>query len=309
MLSFTRDKPGISLQPYIDNICQSSGIGLELVTTSFLPQGSGMGSSSILAGCMLVSLSKCLGLSFDDEDDDDYSDGLTRAVLLLEQLLSTGGGWQDQVGGLHGGLKLGLSERNRVPIRVEVKQINIQDEIIAELNERMVLIYTGQPRLARNILRNVLRRWVSRRQEIMNTINNLVEEANEVAKALNNGDIDSIGPLLRQYWSNKKTMAGPESGVEPLIVGEIIDILHERDVIIGATLCGAGGGGFLFVLTKGGMSKNDVKECINQNTQKFKSCVGSISFYDCKVCLDGVNISTTATDDIFEVPQSPPKNP
>lgn len=76
-----------SIQPFLDKLCNKSGFGLELISVSLLPKGSGMGSSSILAGCILASLGRCLGLNFDYCQDEK---GLIKGVLLLEQLLTTG---------------------------------------------------------------------------------------------------------------------------------------------------------------------------------------------------------------------------
>lgn len=72
-------------------------------------------------------------------------------MLYLEQLLTTGGGWQDQVGGLMGGIKIGLSEA-KLPIAVEAVDLKVSDEVIRMVNERLLLIYTGKTRLARNLL-------------------------------------------------------------------------------------------------------------------------------------------------------------
>lgn len=69
----------------------------------------------------------------------------------MEQLLTTGGGWQDQIGGLTGGFKLGVSGAS-LPLFVEAKDLNISEEVIKAFNERLVLIYTGKTRLARNLL-------------------------------------------------------------------------------------------------------------------------------------------------------------
>ena len=169
-------------------------MGLEIASTSLLPVGSGMGTSSILGGCVLASVAGCVGLELrpttttalaapvrgdddrddeTDEDEDDDADGrLVGAVLSLEQLLTTGGGWQDQVGGLiGGGLKIGRS--GAVPgRRPTVERVTVSPSILSVLNGdddmggggggRIVLAYTGRPRLARGVLRNVLRRWSRR---------------------------------------------------------------------------------------------------------------------------------------------------
>ena len=72
-------------------------------------------------------------------------------VLYLEQLLTTGGGWQDQIGGLKGGIYLGLSEA-KLPLYVEPMDLKISQQRIQDFNSRLMLIYTGKTRLARNLL-------------------------------------------------------------------------------------------------------------------------------------------------------------
>jgi fucokinase len=72
-------------------------------------------------------------------------------VLYLEQLLTTGGGWQDQIGGLKGNVHLGLSEA-KLPLYVEAIDLKVKPQLVAEFNDRLLLIYTGKTRLARNLL-------------------------------------------------------------------------------------------------------------------------------------------------------------
>ena len=76
-----------------------SGQGLRLTTQTRIPRGSGLGTSSIIAGAVLASLDNLFGIKSPPEELFDQ-------VLCLEQMLTTGGGWQDQVGGLTGGVKL-----------------------------------------------------------------------------------------------------------------------------------------------------------------------------------------------------------
>ena len=72
-------------------------------------------------------------------------------VLHLEQLLTTGGGWQDQVGGLIPGIKVGHSKAE-LPLQIDVKFINVSPETVQAFSDRLVLVYTGKTRLARNLL-------------------------------------------------------------------------------------------------------------------------------------------------------------
>ena len=78
------------------------GGGIEVRMKSTLPQGSGLGTSSVLSGALLAAICTAVGYEYD-------TDSIVHSVLILEQLLTTGGGWQDQVGGLLPGFKYSVS--------------------------------------------------------------------------------------------------------------------------------------------------------------------------------------------------------
>ena len=77
-------------------------------------------------------------------------------VLCMEQIMSTGGGWQDQVGGLAPGIKM-VSSEPAIRQRITCVPCKISEKTRKELDERFCLIYSGQRRLARNLLRGC--RW------------------------------------------------------------------------------------------------------------------------------------------------------
>ncbi|XP_066493158.1 L-fucose kinase isoform X2 [Tiliqua scincoides] len=211
--------------------------GLELYAWSRLPHGSGMGTSSILAGAVIASLYKLSGHSASTES-------LIHAVLHLEQVLTTGGGWQDQVGGLVPGIKIGRSKA-QLPLKVEVEPVTVPEGFIGTLNEHLLLLYTGKTRLARNLLQDVLRNWYARLSSIVENANALVSNAEECAQALQQGNLAFLGECVNRYWQQKKNMA---PGCEPLAVQRMMEVL--RPHVYGQSLAGAGGGGFLYILTK-----------------------------------------------------------
>ena len=71
---------------------------------------------------------------------------------MVEQLLTTGGGWQDNVNGLAPGIKLGVSPKSESLMSVSHTVLEASDEFYRRLGERMVLVYTGTVRLAKNLL-------------------------------------------------------------------------------------------------------------------------------------------------------------
>ena len=76
-------------------------------------------------------------------------------VLVVEQMLTTAGGWQDQVGGLSGGIKVGHSAA-ALPLRVDVKFLQLSDVTVRAFSDRLFIVYTGKTRLARNLLQVIL---------------------------------------------------------------------------------------------------------------------------------------------------------
>ncbi|XP_068169500.1 L-fucose kinase [Antennarius striatus] len=226
-----------SQHPLGDQLMQRWGGGVELHSWSVLPTGSGLGTSSILAGALLAAVYRCTGRSYDTES-------LIHSVLYLEQLLTTGGGWQDQVGGLVGGVKVGRSKA-RLPLQVEVERLSLPEDFLDSLEKHLLLVYTGKTRLARNLLQDVIRNWYSRLPSMVQNVHQLVANSEDCARAFSDGSLSRIGLCLDQAWKLKKLMT---PGSEPASVRVIMEAL--RPLALGQCLTGAGGGGFLCLLTR-----------------------------------------------------------
>lgn len=232
--------------PLREQLLRTFGGGFELHTWSELPHGSGLGTSSILAGAALAALQRAAGQAVGTE-------ALIHAVLHLEQVLTTGGGWQDQVGGLMPGIKVGRSKA-QLPLKVEVEEIAVPEGFVQKLNDHLLLVYTGKTRLARNLLQDVLRSWYARLPAVVQNARSLVRQAEECAEAFRQGMLPLLGQYLTSYWEQKKRMA---PGCEPLAVRRMMDVL--APYVHGQSLAGAGGGGFLYLLTKEPRQKEAVE--------------------------------------------------
>ncbi|XP_072278918.1 L-fucose kinase isoform X2 [Pyxicephalus adspersus] len=248
----------ISEQALPEQLTEKYGGGFELQTWSYLPHGSGLGTSSILAGTVMAVLYEVSGRSAD-------APSLIHAVLHLEQVLTTGGGWQDQVGGLIPGVKIGRSAPE-LPLQVMVELIELPEGFVETINKHLLLVYTGKTRLARNLLQDVLRNWYARLPDIMLNVDALVSNAELCAKAFRAGDLGRLGQCLSTYWQQKKCMA---PGCEPLAVRRIMDTLEPH--VYGQSLAGAGGGGFLYILTKEPEQKNVIQRLL-ESTQGLERC-------------------------------------
>ena len=299
------------LQPFLDSFLNEQGnnnIGIEIVSTSLLPRGSGMGGSSILGGCVLASIGSLLGYNVIASDVVENNSKcnkvgkalpLTHAVLVLEQLMTTGGGWQDQIGGLVGGLKIARSTRNCIPLEIKVEPIPLDTKAQKELERRLILVFTGKQRLAKNLLENVLRSWAKRSDEIMDTVQNLVKGAEEVAHCFADGNINKVGEYMSNYWKQKKIMVGENGNAEPECVKKLLSFLYEKEDIIGATLCGAGGGGFMVMLAREGLCGNDLKDIVMKEEHKaLKELeISEFSWHDCTICDNGLEIKMLDMDE------------
>ncbi|XP_050398758.1 L-fucose kinase [Patella vulgata] len=247
------------------------GGGFEMQSWSNLPQGSGLGTSSILAGAVIGALLRAAGKCC-------TSNSLVHAVLYLEQLLTTGGGWQDQVGGLMGGFQFGYSDA-KLPLEVKTVPIEVAPETVTAFNKRLCLIYTGKTRLARNLLQDVIRNWYARNPYIVQTEDLLVSIAGDCKDALMKGDLDKTGQIIDKYWELKKRMA---PGSEPDRVTELISLL--RPHVNGVTLAGAGGGGFMFVLMKEETSQDLIRKLFS------KKGLEDVEIYDAELDNQGLTV-------------------
>ena len=222
---------------FTDKMVEICGNGLKIELWSDLPQGSGLGTSSILAGAVTAACWTAIGASYTRSD-------VVHAVLVVEQLLTTGGGWQDQVGGLHPGINLGESRAN-FQVSVQTTHKDCSEQFLSDLESRILLLYTGKPRLAKNLLQNVIRNWYSQDSEIVHCFKSNYKLAEECWKHVEDENVDGVGECLSKYWTIKKKLA---PGSEPQLIKDVMDAL--KPFIVGGSLAGAGGGGFLAAVLK-----------------------------------------------------------
>ena len=129
-------------------------------------------------------------------------------MLVMEQIMSTGGGWQDQVGGVTNGIKY-ITSKPGLDQQLRVEHIELQLETKKELNERFCLIYTRQRRLARNLLRDVVGRYVGNEPDSLYALNEIQKVAALMCFELERGKIDEFADLLKKAvtWTLRTIVA------------------------------------------------------------------------------------------------------
>ncbi len=221
------------------------GIWMDTEVTG-VPKGSGLGTSSILAAACVKAIFDFLAIS--RTEDDLYS-----TVLCMEQIMSTGGGWQDQAGGVTDGVKY-ITSKPGLNQKLTVRHLKLSDETLEELNKRFCLIYTGQRRLARNLLRDVVGRYIGNEPDTVNALNEIQRVAALMRFELERGHVDDFAELLNRHWMLSKQI---DAGSTNTLIDQIFDT--SEDLLDGKMVCGAGGGGFLQVVLKKNVTKEQLQ--------------------------------------------------
>jgi fucokinase len=250
--------------------------GFELTTASNLPKGSGMGTSSILGATTLAVLRAATGRP-------NTNAHLFEQTLLLEQHLGTGGGWQDQVGGIVGGAKI-TETRPGIPQVLKVRKIPLAPAQLQAFEDRLVVYFTGQQRLARNILREVMGRYLSREPGTMVLFNELKQSARACEAALRKTDWLSCATEINRYWRIKRELF--PGSTTPAVDSLFLEL---RPFYLGAGLAGAGGGGFAYFLC----SDPDQAHRLRTELRKLSTRPGSLGLaFAATINTRGIRISS-----------------
>jgi galactokinase/mevalonate kinase-like predicted kinase len=213
------------------------GGGIELSLLSAVPKGSGLGTSSILAATVLAALGDLCGLDWD-------RNVLFTRTLALEQMLTTGGGWQDQAGAIFRGIKLiettpGLAQKPAIRWLPH----HLFDHEYA--NHSILLYYTGLTRLAKNILAEIVRGIFLNSPAHLGIIADIGANADLACAAIQKCDYPMLLAAIRNSWSLNQRL---DAGTNPPAVEQILTSIH--DYLGAAKLLGAGGGGYLLLFGK-----------------------------------------------------------
>ena len=213
------------------------GSGLEITLLAAIPAGSGLGTSSILASTVLGAINDFCGLAWDRNDICNYT-------LVLEQLLTTGGGWQDQYGGVFPGVKLLQSESGfeQHPL---VRWLPDQLFVQPEYRDCHLLYYTGITRTAKGILAEIVSSMFLNSGKHLSLLAEMKAHAMDMSEAILRGNFETFGNLVGKSWIQNQAL---DSGTNPPAVAAIIEQI--KDYTLGYKLPGAGGGGYLYMVAK-----------------------------------------------------------
>lgn len=266
---FSIPKAALALSGFVPQFCRERygsleqqlrafGGGMEITLLSAIPAGSGLGTSSVLSATVLAALSDFCHLGWDKTT-------ICNKTLILEQLLTTGGGWQDQYGGICHGLKLLETKAgfDQTPlIRWLPDTIFTSDEH----HKCHLLYYTGITRTAKNILSEIVRKMFLNATEHLALLDEMKAHAHTLFDTIQQNDFQAYGKMIQTTWNQNKRL---DSGTNPDSVEEILRKID--DYCLGYKLPGAGGGGFIYMIAKDDTAAAQIKKILTQNPPNNKA--------------------------------------
>lgn len=267
--------PDFSQSQYdtLESQLRDFGSGIELTLLSAVPAGSGLGTSSILAATVLGAVSDFCGLGWDKTE-------VCNRTLVLEQLLTTGGGWQDQYGGVLHGVKL-LRTLQGFEQTPEVRWLPDTLFTSTDYQPCHLLYYTGITRTAKAILAEIVRGMFLSETRRLALLAEMKEHAMDLYDALLQGDFSRMGRLIGKTWEQNQSL---DLGTNPPEVQKII--AQVSDYCLGLKLPGAGGGGFLYMVAKDPEAAHLIRRTLLDNAPNARA-----RFVDMSLSCSGLQVS------------------
>ena len=267
--------PDYSVLEYdtLERQLEAFGSGIEVTLLSAVPAGSGLGTSSLLASTVLGAVSDFCGLGWDRSM-------IGMRTLMLEQLLTTGGGWQDQYGGVLPGVKL-LQTRGVMDQTPTVRWL--PDNLFTQPEYRPchLLYYTGITRTAKTILAEIVRRMFLNNGDELALLRNMKRHTMDMYDAIQLGDFNRMGHLVRKTWQQNQAL---DNGTNPSEVQRLTSLID--DLCLGYKLPGAGGGGYLYMVAKDSEAAARIKRVLTDNAAN-----GTARFVDMELSSKGLQVS------------------
>lgn len=267
--------PAFSVETYatLRQQLEAFGAGIEITLLSAIPAGSGLGTSSILSSTVLGALSDFCNLGWDKMQ-------IGNRTLVLEQLLTTGGGWQDQYGGILPGVKLLQTSAgyDQTPVARWLPSTLFAHE---DYRACHLLYYTGLTRTAKNILAEIVRNMFLNSRDELAQLAIMKQHALNMHEAIQKGDFSAYGRLVRATWEQNKRL---DSGTNPPLIDELCSRID--DLCLGYKLPGAGGGGYLYMVAKDAQAALRIRQLLSENP-----LTPSARFVNIELSQNGLQIS------------------
>ena len=209
--------------------------GLNVFTDSEAPAGAGIAGSSTLIIALSSALNRLTGAGYNLEKLRELSQNIEAQIIRVPT------GCQDYYPAMYGGV--GAVELGEAGIQRKAIGVDLED-----LNERIVLAYTGVPRNSGINNWEVMKAHIDGDRKVHRNFDHIAEIAWAMRQALEKGDWTEAARLLREAWANRRKNA---PGITTPLIDRLVTVTR-RAGAVGAKVCGAGGGGCVFFLVERG---------------------------------------------------------
>jgi D-glycero-alpha-D-manno-heptose-7-phosphate kinase len=208
------------------------GPAVEIVSLADIPAETGLGSS----GAFTVGLLKAL---YAFKREHVVANALAEEACQIEiDRLGRAVGKQDQYIGAFGGLTCFEFSADET---VSVSPLRLSNETLHDLEERLLLFFTGYTRKADSLLQDQKSRSDDGDQKMLENLHTVASIGRQVKTALESGDVRGFAALMHEHWERKRARSG---GMSSDNIDRWYQVGRENGAL-GGKLVGAGGGGFL----------------------------------------------------------------
>jgi len=211
-------------------------ISIELTTLADIPAGTGLGSSSSFTTALLKAL------YHKDRKLITQNELAEKACEIEINKCKSPIGKQDQYISAFGGITKFNFKKNG---KVIVRPLNISQKVLYDLEDNLLMFFTGYIRSANRILLTQNQKSLKSNSNMLNALDNTKKFGYEILKLIEKGELERFGELMNIHWQEKKKrskiMSNPK--IDNWYSGAL------KNGAIGGKLVGAGGGGFLLFYT------------------------------------------------------------
>lgn len=244
-LSLCDDTTAPEYPPLVAAACGEAGVSnVHVELSSNFPVGAGLGGSSAAGVALAAALAKWCGNSMSAGELAEWS----RRVEVTG--LQMAGGFQDHYAAAFGGaLALSFGQER------QVRQLAISSQTVSALESQLLLLYTGESRISGATITAVLDAYKDRSASVLFALQRMKELAIDMATALEDGDVNTLGALIGEHWSHQRSLHAK-------ITTERIDAIADQAYAAGALglkALGASGGGCVIVVAPAGGAERITK--------------------------------------------------
>lgn len=210
-------------------------LSFKMTTYSDAPAGSGLGSSSTMVVAIIKAYMEWLNLPLGEYDIAHLAYEIERVDLGLS------GGKQDQFAATFGGFNYMEFYSDS---KVIVNPLRLKRWIKNEIENSLVLYYTGTSRESARIIDDQIKNVKEKSEKSLEGMHELKKSATDMKNAILQGNFDRFAECLKEGWESKKKMS---ASISNTLINEIYDFVINNGGKA-AKVSGAGGGGFMMII-------------------------------------------------------------